>query len=71
MNDINIELAEILEVEIVSDTDILEDFDLWDSLGFLSLAAFVDTHYNVQIDTDDFEDLKTVLDIKELVRSKK
>jgi acyl carrier protein len=71
MNDINIELAEILELELVFDTDVLDDFDLWDSLAFLSVAAFVDTNYNVQIDTGDFEDLKTVLDIKELVKLKK
>ena len=49
MNDINIELAEILEVELVSDSDNLEEFDLWDSLALLSIAAFIDANYNIQI----------------------
>lgn len=70
MNDINIELAEILEVELVSDNDNLEEFDLWDSLALLSIAAFIDANYNVQIGTDDFENIKTLLQIKELVKSK-
>lgn len=70
MKEMNIEMADILEVDSVNDSDELSGFDAWDSLAILSLLAFIDSEYNVQIFNVDLEKVKNLLDIKELVRSK-
>jgi acyl carrier protein len=71
MDELNIEMADILEVDSVADTDQLDGFAAWDSLAILSLLAFVDEKYNVQLFKNDFENVKTLADLKKLVESKK
>lgn len=71
MEEVNIELADILEVDAVLDTDELESFESWDSLAILSLMAFIDETYNVQLFNDDLANLKTLANVKELIESKK
>jgi acyl carrier protein len=71
MEEVNIELADILEVDAVLDTDELESFESWDSLAILSLMAFIDETYNVQLFNVDLANLKTLANVKELIESKK
>jgi acyl carrier protein len=70
MNEVNIEMADILEVDVVNDTDELDSFSAWDSLARLSLLAFVDKKYNVQLFNNDLADVKTLADVKKLVETK-
>ena len=70
MDDINIEIADILEVDSVADSDELENFVAWDSLAILSLLAYVDTKYNVQLHNNDLAIVKTLADLKKLIESK-
>jgi len=70
MDDMNVEMADILEVDLVADTDELESFVAWDSLAILSLLAFIDKKYNVQLFNSDLDNVKTLTDIKKLIRSK-
>jgi acyl carrier protein len=70
MEEINIEMADILEVDFVSDDDELKDFVGWDSLAILSLLAFIDDNYDVQLGGEDFETIRSLSDVKKLVQAK-
>lgn len=70
MDEMSVEIADILEVESVADSDELKSFAKWDSLAVLSLLAFLDKQYNVQLYNSDLENVKTVADVKQLVHSK-
>ena len=70
MNDLNIELSDIMEVDALQDLDQLDNFDGWDSLTRLSLQAYIDKTYNVQLSTGDLEIVKSLGDIKKLIQSK-
>ena len=70
MDEMNIEMADILEVDSVADTDKLENFVSWDSLSILSLLAFIDEKYNVQLSNSELTSVKTLADVKKLVESK-
>ena len=70
MEEINIEMADILEVEFVSDDDELKDFVGWDSLAILSLLAFIDDNYDVQLGDEDFETIRSLSDVKKLIQAK-
>jgi acyl carrier protein len=64
-------LAELLEVDNVNDSDVLEDFEAWDSLTSLSIIAFIDENYGVSVSAKDLLDAKTIKGLKTLVLSKK
>ncbi len=70
MDELNFEMADILEVDSVSDMDELKCFVEWDSLAVLSLLAFIDKAYNIQLSNSDFVSVKTLGDIKKLIESK-
>lgn len=70
MEELNQELADILEVDSVSDDELLEENDMWDSLARLSLLSFIDKQYSVNLFQPDIADVKTVADIKEIIKSK-
>jgi len=63
-------LAELLEVDSVSDSDILEDFEAWDSLTSLSIIAFIDENYHVSVSAQDLLQSKTVGGLKSLISQK-
>lgn len=42
----------------------------WDSLSHMSLIAMLDTEFNVQMETAEFERMKTVGDLLRFVESK-
>ena len=71
MEKLNIEMADILEVDSVADTDQLAGFDSWDSLAILSLLDCIDRDYDVQLFNSDLENMQTLADIKQLIQSKK
>ena len=71
MNDFLKEVAEILEVEGVNETDKLKEFSQWDSLAILSIIAMVETIYGVNLHADDIKRVKTAGDLWNLVQLKK
>ena len=70
MKEMNIEMADVLEVDTINDDVALESFDAWDSLAMLSVLAFIDSEYNVNLSTDDIADIKNLSDLKSIVNSK-
>mgnify|MGYP003459128392 FL=1 len=70
MEELNKELADILEVDSVSDNEILSENDMWDSLARLTLLSFIDKQYSVNLFQPDIANVKTVADIKEVIKSK-
>ena len=71
MEELNKELADILEVDSVSDNEILSENDMWDSLARLTLLSFIDKQYSVNLFQPDIANVKTVANIKEVIKSKK
>ncbi|NRA61820.1 MAG: acyl carrier protein [Psychrobium sp.] len=63
------ELEEILELD--SDTlqgeEVLLEIEQWDSLAFLSVIAMADEHFDIIIQGDRLEKIKTVADLTALV----
>ncbi len=64
-------LADILEVSSITDSDVLKDFDSWDSLTLLSLIAVVDAEFNIQINAASFEEILTIGDLLEYISKNK
>ncbi len=50
--------------------DQFRDYDDWDSLTHLSLIAMLDDEYEVQIEADEFAEIKTVQQLFDLVNLK-
>jgi acyl carrier protein len=66
----NRKLAQVLEVEQVNSSDVLKDFEQWDSLAVLSVLAMVDSQYGVTIPADEIRAVATADDLATLVESK-
>ena len=64
-------LTDILEVSSISDSDVIKDFDSWDSLTLLSLIAVVDAEFNIQINAGSFEEILTIGDLLEYISKNK
>ena len=58
-------LSEVLEIEDreINPTDIFRDYDEWDSLAYLSVIAFLDEEFEMQIEEAEFKKLITVEDL--------
>ena len=54
------QLAELLEVDEVKDSDVLEDFECWDSLTILSIIAWASENYGKTLLAKDVNEAKTV-----------
>ena len=54
------QLAELLEVDEVKDSDVLEDFECWDSLTILSFFAWASENYEKTLLAKDINKAKTV-----------
>jgi len=63
-------LAEILNVEEVTEGNVLKDFDEWDSLSVLSVLAMADAKYGVVIHADEIRSVVKAADLAELVEAK-
>lgn len=63
-------MAEILEVDQVNSNDELVAFECWDSLTLLSIIAFTDQTYKVNISANEVLGARTVGGLHELIKSK-
>jgi acyl carrier protein len=59
------QLKEVLEVEDreLNPNDEFRNYDEWDSLVYLSVIAFLDEEYDIQIEEAEFKKLNTVEDL--------
>ncbi|PAF45169.1 acyl carrier protein [Helicobacter sp. 11S02596-1] len=64
-------LQDLLEVESLCDSDILDDFEDWDSLSIITLITFLDKEYGVNLYTQDIKGAKSVGDLIALIESKR
>ena len=71
MNEFLKQIATILEVEEVKETDELKAFPQWDSLAVLSVIAMLDSNYGVNLQAADFTPVKSAADLWTVVQSKK
>lgn len=62
-------LEDILELDAdtLTGDEVLLEIDQWDSLAFLSVIAMADEHFNIVIQGDKLEKIKTVEDLVALV----
>jgi acyl carrier protein len=60
-------LAEILEVDAVQGSSVLQDFAEWDSLSALSVISMLDAGYGVQLTANDLKNLDTAQGLYDLV----
>ena len=65
-----IDLAEILEEDSVQESDVLKDFDAWDSLSILSILSYASEHYHIQLKNEDIRSQNTVGDLVHLIAGK-
>jgi acyl carrier protein len=65
LNDFIEKLKEVLEIEDreINPTDIFRDYDEWDSLAYLSVIAYLDEEFEIQIEESDFKKLITIEDL--------
>lgn len=65
MNEFVEKFKEILEIEDreINPTDIFRDYDEWDSLAYLSVIAYLDEEFDIQIEEAEFKKLITVEDL--------
>lgn len=69
--DFLVELEDILQREEPCEiSDNLEDYEEWDSLSKMSIVAYYDKNFDVQLSLTDFKNLKTVADLIALVGDK-
>ena len=71
MNDFLKQIANILEVEAVKESDDLKAFAQWDSLAVLSVIAMLDANYGVNLQAADFTPVTTAADLWNVVQAKK
>lgn len=65
------QLAELLEVDQVRDTDVLADFECWDSLTILSIIAMASENYDVTLLAKEITNAKSVSGLISLIDNKK
>mgnify|MGYP000902063589 FL=1 len=65
MNEFIEKIKEVLEIEDreVNESDLFRDYDEWDSLAYLSVIAFLDEEYEIQMEEAEFNTLKTIEDL--------
>jgi len=68
MDELYTRLADILEVDELQDTDILDEFPQWDSLSVLSVIAMADEHYGVNLSAAALRDVTTVQQLAALIK---
>ncbi len=62
-------LCDIFELDTVSESDILREFDFWDSLSVISLIAVLDSSYGISIEAQDLAGVLTVGDLAGFVEA--
>ena len=64
------ELAEILEEEVVNESDVLSDYEAWDSLSILGIIAYASENLSITLNNKEIRDCETVADLVKLIESK-
>ena len=64
------DLAEILEEESVQESDVLANFEAWDSLSILSIISYVSEAYNKQLKNEEIRSQVTVGDLFTYINDK-
>lgn len=62
------ELAELLEVDMVKDEDILSEFECWDSLTILSIIALASEKYNKTLLAKDINEAGTIHGLVSIIK---
>jgi len=70
MNEFCARIAEILDVESLTDHDVLAECPEWDSLSVLSVIAMLDARYRINVTALQLKDVRTVGDLWALVQAK-
>jgi acyl carrier protein len=65
------QIADILEVESLSEADVLSDFPEWDSLSILSLIAMIDSTYGANVTASEVREAATPAGLWQLIASRK
>ena len=65
------QILEIFEIEEIAPTDVLRDLELWDSLTVISLIAFLDESYGINIEVTELVDVITVADLFSFVEQRR
>ena len=59
MIDFYAKLADILEIDDIQDSDILRDFEYWDSLTVLSILAMLDSELSINMSSEELDECIT------------
>lgn len=65
-----VQMKEIFELEQIHESDVLRDYDLWDSLSVISLLAFIDSEWGVTLDAEDITEVNTVSDLWKFIETR-
>jgi acyl carrier protein len=60
-------LADALELDRIAGSDVLADFEEWDSLSVLSVIAMIGRNYGVHLTARDIRQVSTAQDLRDLV----
>ncbi len=71
MQEVYDKLAEILDVDYINDSDVLSDFEDWDSLAVITLNSYLDKQFEIGLYTSELQSLTTVGDLISLIKSKR
>lgn len=61
-------LLDILDADVLNDSDLLEDFEEFDSLAILSIISVIGSDFGKTVSVKDIKDAKTIGGLKELIR---
>lgn len=68
MNEFIEKFKEALDIEDEFDINAeLEEFEEWDSMGYISVMSMIDEEYGKEVDADQLKACKTLADLYELV----
>lgn len=71
MNEFCEKMAFILDVESVCESDVLANFESWDSLSVLSTIAMLDSTCGINLNATDLKGIRTVGELWKLAESKR
>jgi acyl carrier protein len=70
MENLLAKVAEILEVDDVKSTDLLDNFEEWDSLAVLSVIVMIDSDYRINLTAEEIRNSRTGQGLLDLVAKK-
>ena len=65
------QVLEIFEIEEITPSDVLRDLELWDSLSVISLIAFLDEFYGINIEVTELVEVITIADLFSFVEQRR